>query len=228
MAQRPIFISNPTYSGLVEEKLIPFTWYAGFSASQMQKSIQSLHAAATKTNIEPVLEISSKSMQSLGVQLSAFNLRLTFDNRTTTVESAYQGSKVFSHGGPFHDLYKRTSREAKTDERIKSSGDITHFEMLGERWELHPTTAFYDWLYLHALLENAILAEQLFDFAAYSDIVFNPNKSFSCQARSAAMYVALCQTGRLDRALSSQANFLEVYNNKQIVPAQTAEQMPLL
>jgi hypothetical protein len=53
-----------------------FEWHPGFSKSQAQKSIASLHCAAAEAGIAPVLEISSKSPDPLGVSLSAFNLLL--------------------------------------------------------------------------------------------------------------------------------------------------------
>lgn len=76
MAKRPVFI--PQFDGptFVEELLIEFTWYPGFSKTQAQKSINSLHSAASERGIVPILEISSKSFDPVGVALSAFNLKI--------------------------------------------------------------------------------------------------------------------------------------------------------
>lgn len=73
MAKRPVFypIINPPY---VKEIELQFEWFSGFAISQVQKSIHSLHLAAEKAGISPVLEISSKSSLSLGVELSALIL----------------------------------------------------------------------------------------------------------------------------------------------------------
>ena len=110
MARRPIFIPDSSYP-YVEEKDIEFQWYPGFAKSQAQKSIKSLHQA---TDISPILEISGKSAEPLGVSLSAFNLLILIENDRMSVECAYQGSKVFEKGGPYKDLYFGC-REAKTE-----------------------------------------------------------------------------------------------------------------
>lgn len=232
MARRPIFI--PVSAGsFVEERMVDFTWHAGFAVSQQQKSIRSLHAAADKLGIAPMLDISSKSMEELGVQLSAFNLMLKGKNgNTLSVECAFQGSKVFERGGPYTDLYKRTSREAKTDERIKSSGALIGFNFMDEEWPLQPITAFYDWLYLSALEQNSEFSKQLLRYQAFSDIAFNPEKSWNCQARSAALYVALQQRELLNEALSDQEAFISMVSSKYIgrsfVGAKRIVQEPLL
>jgi hypothetical protein len=76
MAKRPIFIPNSDSFPFVREMLINFEWHSGLAKVQAQKSIASLHEAAAKQKISPILEISSKSANYLGVSLSAFNLML--------------------------------------------------------------------------------------------------------------------------------------------------------
>lgn len=53
-----------------------------------------------------ILEISSKSLQELGTKLCAFSLTKFVPalGADIPVECIYQGSKVFSNGGPFTDL----------------------------------------------------------------------------------------------------------------------------
>ncbi len=210
MAQRPIFV--PLHEGprLWREVPVPFEWFPGFAISQMQKSIQSLHAAAAAQRIVPIIDISSKSTEKLGVALSAFNLKLEAKGLMLTVESAYQGSKVFEQGGPFRELYTASSRDAKMDERIRQSGDLVAFDFMGERWPLNPTSAFYDWLYINALRCNPSLSNALLTYQGFSDIAFNPSKSWNCQARAAAVYVSLQSRGLLDAALSSQGAFIQM------------------
>src|SRR5579871_5394331 len=198
MAQRPIFIPSLEGYPYAKEVKLEFEWYAGFSKKQVQRSIGSLHEAASKKGITPVLEISSKSPDPIGVSLSAFNLRLRMlNNPEMPVECAFQGSKVFEHGGPYTDLYRATSRDAKTDERIRSSGVLIGFRFLNEEFPLQPATAFYDWLYLNALWQNPDLSSKLTRYNGFTDIAFNPDKSLNCQARSAALFVALKHTGLL-------------------------------
>lgn len=194
-AKRPIFIPLTRFP-YVKEIMVEFEWFSGFAISQVQKSIVDLHHTASQQGIMPILEISSKSKQSLGVSLSAFNLHLrTKNEKKISVECAFQGSKVFDKGGPYTDLYFVNSREAKTDPRIKNSGNVVAFNYMGDDFPTNPVTAFYDWLYLNALWQNPGLSSKLMEFNGFSDIAFNPKKSLNCQARSASLFVALykCQ-----------------------------------
>ena len=190
MSERPVF--KPTLKGdnLVETINVEFNWFSGFSISQKQKSIQSLHKEAMRsTNLTKILEISTKSEEKVGVRASAFNITLKTKNGfLASVESFYQGSKVFENGGPFVDLYKESSIKSKKDERLKSTGDLKGFVFLNEEWEIDEH--FYDWLYLNALIQNKEIAEKLIEYDAFTDIEFNPKKSFNCQAYTAALFNA--------------------------------------
>lgn len=195
MAKRPIFLPDLGGYPYAMSEEIEFEWYPGFSLKQARRSIRSLHEAAEKRGIAPVLEISGKSEDALGALLSAFKLLLTLpDGKSMSVECAYQGSKVFENGGPYHDLYGVSSREAKTDSRLKNSGEVVAFDFMGRKFDIEPKTAFYDWLYLQALCQQeSSIVEQLNRYKAFSDIAFNPSRSINCQARAAAVYVALNQ-----------------------------------
>lgn len=210
MARRPVFVPVLTGPPFVDECVLDFRWFSGFAKSQAQKSIHSLHQAARENGLWPVLEISSKSHQRLGVLVSAFNLEIEIHGKKMPVESAFQGSKVFKEGGPFTDLYSASGRIAKRDPRLRSSGELIAFDFFGERWPIEPKTSFYDWLYITALAQNASLARQLRDFNAFSDIAYNPSKSINCQARSAALFVALSRTGLLHYALQGKKQYLDL------------------
>ncbi len=223
MAKRPIFIPKASGSLLVVAMPIEFVWHPGMSKIQKQKSIRSLHDAAKQTRgVEKILEISSKSEDDLGIQLSAFNLKLTTDGFSASVEVLFQGSKVFSNGGPFTDLYLKTSMEAKRDERLKRSGQLVTFRYKNRDWPLDPQTVFYDWLYLSALRQNPSLSERLLEYDGFSDIEFNPEKSVNCQAASAALYKSLTQRCLIDAALSSPDEFIAIHQSqkKKGVPIQ--------
>lgn len=213
MAVRPVFIPNPTKTDFVEVKNTEFVWYSGFSKKQKQKSIQSLHKAFVKENLNnKILEVSSKSEDQLGVALSAFNLMITTkNNKMFSVETAFQASKVFEHGGPYLDLYSKSSKEAKKDPRIKNSGELKYFKYFNRRWGLEPKTLFYDWLYINALSLNEELNNDVLKFEAFTDIEFNPEKSINCQARSVALYVSLHKKGLLKHALSSPKEYMELF-----------------
>ena len=213
MAKRPIFISSNETDSLVKVKEIEFEWHAGLSVSQKQKSIDALHDAAQKElNLNNILEISSKSKVSLGISLSAFNLKLRdINNVEGTVETFFQGSKIFNLGGPYNDLYYKTPIEAKRDQRLSESGDLIGFNYENKDWPLMPATAFYDWLYCSALQQNKPQADALLHFDAFSDIEFNPSKSINCQAASAALYKSLVYKDLIDEAMSSDEKFMSIH-----------------
>jgi hypothetical protein len=200
MAKRPIFVPINGYP-FIQKRDVEFEWYPGFSKTQAQKSITSLHQAAKgQNNITRILEISSKSPDPMGVALSAFNLVLQVDEtHSMSVECAFQGSKVFESGGPFHDLYDGSSLQAKRDERLRNSGELISFNFLGEVFPNKPETAFYDWLYLRALMQHDDLVQYVIQFEGFSDIAFNPKRSLNCQARSVALFVSLHNLGLLDQ-----------------------------
>lgn len=204
MAQRPVYV--PLKKAPYVDVFMPeFTWNGGFAPTQKQKNIIALHEAFQKRFPDrKVLEISSKSLQSLGVSLSAFNLKKLVPSigKRTPVECIFQGGKVFSCGGPYTQLYTVSAREAKTDPRLKSSGQLRSFFYEGETMPLLPRTAFYNWLYINALLENQQFAQQLLEFDGFTDIEFNPEKSINCQAEAAALFVALSRLGLIDRCKS--------------------------
>jgi hypothetical protein len=209
VATRPVFVPAPSKSPPVNEIDVDFIWHAGLSPSQVRKSIASLHEAAERKGIAPCLEISSKSPAELGNSLSAFKLLVEAPGQPSiSVECAFQGSKVFERGGPYTDLYERTSREAKTDDRLHTSGRIVAFRYFGEEFPIVPATAFYDWLYLQALSQNPHLADQLMAYAGFTDIVFNPAKSLNCQARAAALYVAARQLGVVEKMVADRDYYL--------------------
>lgn len=131
-------------------------------------------------------------------------------NMVFTVETAFQGSKIFERGGPYKDLIGMDSRAAKKDIRLKESGNLIGFEFFGTKFPLMPRTYFYDWVYINALQQNTELTAIVKTYAGFSDIEFNPEKSINCQAHSAALYLSLCINNQLDTALMSPEKFLEL------------------
>ena len=180
------------------------------ATSQKRKNIIALHKAAAIQGLSPQLEISSKSESKVGQELSAFNLKIRVEGKETTIECAFQGSKVFENDGPFHDLYWVDSREAKRDPRLRESGRLVCFRMEEKDYPLAPTTSFYDWLYVNALYPRREWFEQLQPLAGFTDIEFNPERSLNCQARSCATFAALQQRGLLDEALESFEGFRDL------------------
>lgn len=222
MAKRPIFVPQLSSDLLVKPILIDFSWFPGMAASQKQRSIQSLHASAADHGFNRVLEISSKSLDELGIQLSAFNLAVNYAGIRTSVECLFQGSKAFKNGGPYTDLYKSSSLEAKRDERLRNSGDLVNFQLGNDIWLLEPKTAFYDWIYLNALRQNKELAKQLLEYDAFSDIEFNPEKSINCQAYGAALFVSLTKQDLIEKALTSKEEYKDIIMMKKFAITNTS------
>ncbi|ENV67405.1 Uncharacterised protein [Acinetobacter junii] len=233
MASRPIFVPEYSKNFLVNKINIDFTYFSGFAISQKQKSIDSLHDAIKENlGFKHILEVSSKSKDKLGIDLSAFNLMMQ-DSKTGksfSVECAFQSSKVFENGGPYQDLLSVTSREAKKDQRIKESGDLIEFRFYHTVWDTLPRTAFYDWLYVNALNANIQYHEELDKYEAFTDIEFNPEKSINCQAHAIAIFMSLKHRGLLNQ-IKNQDSFLKLYgefmNNKKIPTIDDKSQMKI-
>ena len=220
MSERPVFKSTPKGEDLVETINVEFTWFSGFSKSQKQKSIQSLHEEAIKSNnLKKILEISTKSEEKVGVSASAFNIKIRLKNGLhASVESFYQGSKVFKNGGPFVDLYQKNSLDSKKDQRLQSSGDLKGFIFQNEEWELDEH--FYDWLYLNALIQNTEIAEKIIEYDAFTDIEFNPKKSFNCQAHTAALFKAIVLRDMDLNEFKSPSRFKELFPKEKLLKVQ--------
>ena len=214
MARRPVFVpdSDKPY---VSELSLDFEYCSGSSIQNKQRSIASLHAAyVAKFPSLRVLEVSSKSERDIGVRLSAFNLMIEHPGRGSySVECAFQASKVFLHGGPYVDLLDASSRAAKTDRRLRKSGELVAFRYCGHEFPLEPKTYFYDWLYASALCRDDKLVEQVMMFDAFTDIEHNPERSINCQARTVAKVVGLARAGLLEDAMQSPRAFLELGYN---------------
>ena len=207
MANRPIFLSTNNPKQLFKEENIDFQFYNGFSVSQKLKSVKSLHQSAQKLGFNNILEVSTKSNLKIGWALSAFNLMVDFEDKQISVESAFQGSKVFEGDIQYKDIYHKTSIEAKKDPRLRTSGNIMSFEFNGDFWENEPRTAFYDWLYINALYSsNSNIINELSNYNIFSDIEFNPKKSINCQARTCAILVSLVKLDLFNEALSSNVD----------------------
>jgi hypothetical protein len=211
MAERPVFTPAPEERPFVRAVCFQLEWNGGFAASQKKKNVDALHQAAAREGLAPLLEISTKSEEKLGRHLSAFHLKVRVGEIALSLESVFQGSKVFEGGGPFTDLYMVDARTAKRDERLRSSGNVVGFELAGVSFPSEPKTMFYDWLYISALFEHREwLMDRLPKYAGFTDIEFNPSRSVNCQARSCALLVALAKSNLLETAMSSPLRFAEV------------------
>lgn len=210
MASRPVFVSKPCFP-YFEENNVEFVFRSGFALSQKQKNISALHKAfIEKCHNKSIIEISSKSTELIGVKLSAFNVPYNLNGIEISLESAFQGSKVFQNGGPFHDIYKKGPVEAKKDPRLKENGAIIGFNLDGLPFQSEPKDYFYNWIYSYALYTHKDLIDQLIDYDSFTDIEFNPKKSLNCQARTVAILRGLHGAGKLDEAMASPQSYLKI------------------
>lgn len=199
MATRPVFIvsdSKPYF----EEIYVDFNWNKGLNIRQRQKNVVAIHTSFHEAFPEKkVLEISSKSLQPEGLPLSAFRLEKYVKSlgKKLPVELIYQGGKIFENGGPYLDLYDAVPIKAKKDVRLHSLGHVTGFWYEGEKYPIEHYDAFYNWIYIQALIENPDLSKPLLDYDAFTDVAYCQNSGTSCQARSAAIYVSLFKNGNL-------------------------------
>lgn len=211
MAYRPVFYGDAFG---YKKHMIDFEFFTGFSLSQKQKSIQSLHKSISRNFPgRKILEVSSKSPDEIGRQASAFNLNVILKSgKEFSVEQIFQGSKKFRRGGSqLHLIDQMTSKELKKYiGKVHQVDELVSFECFGQIFPLKPQTFFYNWLYINSLHKNQLLANQIINYDTFTDIEFNPNKSKNCQAEACSIYVYLYKSNLLDFALSSKENFLQV------------------
>lgn len=194
-AIRPIFVPSSKRGSLFEWVDIDFEWFPGFAAVQKEKSIYSLHLAAKNQGIYPILEVSTKSNEEVGRRLSAFNLKLEVDGEMLSLESVYQGSKVFSESGQHTDLMYKNPYIAKKLVRQLGIGNIVGFRCFDMDFPTEPKNAFYDWLYIRAISPHENWVKKNLTYAGYSDIEFNPKRSINCQGRAVAEFMSLVNLG---------------------------------
>ena len=219
MANRPVFTPSTKEDLLVETHDIDFQWSQGMAASQKKKNVQALHSSASdKLKINSILEVSSKSSDDIGIQLSAFNLSFhAGSGKKYTLECLFQASKEFENGGPFRDLLNVLPKDAKRDKRLNESGKLILFRSLsGAAWPLYPHTLYYDWLYLNILKSNTSYLEMANRFSGFSDIEFNPKKSFNCQAYSVALAVSLYRRNILDEVLENKKSYIQFITSHKV------------
>ena len=200
MARRPVFLSTEEGPHLVREWHVEFRWSSGFAEVQKKKNVHALHNAAQAAGIDELLEISSKSDVEVGRRLSAFSLKVEIDGEKIPLESMYQGSKVFRDSGPFPKIMELTPREAKHYIRENAKGELIGFRLFKEDYPINPKNAFYDWLYIRALVGHSEWIKEKVAYSAFTDIEFNPQRQINCQARAFAEYLSLQKRSKLHEA----------------------------
>lgn len=227
MASRPVFISINSFP-YYEQCDVEFVFHSGIALIQKQKNIAAIHEAfMDKYPNRKILEVSSKSPELFGTQLSAFNVMYNLNGSEVSLESIFQGSKVFENGGPYHDLYEVGPVEAKKNPRIKESGRIVGFDLAGKFFANEPMDYFYNWIYSSAIYSHKNYIMQCYEYDAFTDVEFNPQKSYNCQARTVAILRGLIGAGKLDKAMESPETYLDIVYHTGITDIKTARQLSL-
>ena len=192
------------YSGSVSVRT-PSSKDAQGKFEDVKVTVNRIHdALAKKLGIaaDQILEISSASSTKLGKALSAFNLKLEHEGKEYSVESLYQGSKVFEGGKQFKDLYGKKSADAKKDPRLKKSGKVEGFNLFGKKFDADSSNSFYHYLYMNALLQKVPdIKDKLKDYKAFTDVFSKPGRAV--QAQSVAMAASLAEKGKLNKEFLS-------------------------
>lgn len=165
MANRPVFVakeSAPFYRTMT----IDFDWNSGFAKVQKQKNITAMHNEFLRRKPDKkILEISSKSMQEYGNDLSAFFLQKYVPElgKKVPVECVFQSAKTFQKGGPYKDILEVSPREAKRDGRLVTSGMLTGFTFENRVYPLEPKTIFYDYIYILSGEKNRVWSVKMYE-----------------------------------------------------------------
>lgn len=189
--RRAIYISTEK-APYCETRFLTFDPYKGMNITVKRRNAQAAADLYVKAfHGRKPLEVSSASDCEEGIHLSA--LKLT-DKKGYTVECKFQSAKTFEHGGPYTDLLT-AGRNPKRDERLKNSGKLICFTLFDVKYPLQPATAFYDWIYIQTLADNPALASFVSQHDTFSDISFNPERQYNCQAEACAVYSGLVSAG---------------------------------
>lgn len=206
MAKRGVYVSKKEYP-FFEEIFTEFDWFGGFALSQKRKTEISLHRNFTDSYPDrKVLEVSSSGLYRLGFDLSAMNLKKETIDGITSVESAFQSSRVYNDGdekiGPFPEYKFINGKECKGLVKEASRG-LRSYEYRFDGMTFYAPdfhiSLFYDYLYMNSLLENSNkeVFEKLISsgYNAFTDLA---TKSLNSQARSLAIFMGLYSAGRLE------------------------------
>lgn len=207
MAKKVCFIVHD--KAVYIEKIIEYEHVKGMAFSQKQKNVLSFHKSIQdKYPLLKILEISTKSNNPLGVQLSAFNLKLN----EKSIESIYQSSKVFENDVQYSFLIDYSPREAHRFISDRDLGKLTKFRYNDIDFPLEPKSLFYDYIYIMALTKIPNIANKLKEYDIFTDIEFNEKRQVNCQARACAIYSYLLRTNTFDIYLKSLDKFKEIYS----------------
>jgi len=198
----------------IVEREFRFNFYGGFSLMQKQKTIDDFHKKLGEEGFHNILEVSRKSRDEIGQELSAFSLLVDIDGQKIPVECVYQASKVFDEGRQFSECLRMSPLMAKKTVQENAELNNLHLESFilnGYRFSLYPASLFYDYLYILALNQNERLAALILKYDVFTDIEYNHHRQIASQARSCAVYKVLHQQKLLNNGFIDPQLFVAVY-----------------
>ena len=138
------------------------------------------------------LEISSRSRDPLGRELSAMNLPAAGDPRGRPVEAVYQAAKCYGGGGPDAPGCDSGYAAKRRDRERRREGPLSAFEHEGRRWPTETGSAFYDWLWTRSAIARwgIGVVDRLREYDAFSD-QFHRAGALACQAKTAAIVAGM-------------------------------------
>lgn len=209
-ARRLVFIPVDVLP-FYEEKEVEFKWEGGFPTIEIvRKSSKNLTESAKQNlKLKEVFEV-SRAGDEFFRNFSAFKLKIKVDIETKMyLEVVYQYSKVWRLES-CNDLLQISSKMAKSREAKKTAKQKKQEKEVMERYcikigdlerefPIEPKEAFYNWLYIFALMQNQNkkLREGLIRIVndnpvGFTDIYYKNSKNrYNCQARAVAQFIGM-------------------------------------
>ena len=150
------------------------------------------HAAVEHGRPRLTLEISSRSSDRLGRDLSAMNLPAAGDLHGRSVEAVYQAAKCYGGGGPDTQLSQSGYEAKRRDRERRRQGPLAGFRHEGREWPPETGSAFYDWLWTRSALRHCGhgVVERLQRYEGFTDQFHRPG-ALACQAKAAAIVAGM-------------------------------------
>ena len=198
--RRPRTPRTPRTRTTPADPQLPMTWFEPSPRPPF-------HAARGRPPAGRSLEISSRSRDPFGRELSAMNLPAAGDLRGRPVEAVYQAAKCYG-GGPDVPGCDSGYAAKHRDRERRQDGPLAAFEHEGRRWPTETGTAFYDWLWTRSAIARwgIGIVDRLREYGAFSD-QFHRAGALACQAKTAAM-VAGMGRARAQAAIESPEAWL--------------------
>ena len=176
------------------------------------------YAAIEQDRPRRTLEISSRSANGLGRDLSAMNLPAAGDPHGRPVEAVYQAAKCYGDGGPDTQVFQSGYEAKSHDRERRRQGPLAGFRHGGRQWPSETGSAFYDWLWTRSALLSCGhgVVERLQRYDGFTDQFHRPG-ALACQAKAAAI-VAGMGLSRAQAAIETPETWLSHLSGR-AVPA---------